>query len=210
MLTALLATALVFAAIGLLLYLIALLYIGFRAATSERRGSASSRRGATGGLRVVGGGNRSGPSGGWTTGVERWRIERCIATGRRGDALREQGNLDAALHAYQAGFFLHPVRDRQLATTVANHHTGLLSRLISITEDMQGGTVRLFSLAKVDRLLNERSDLQRRYLANRQSSDRQRQREVDRQLAQNRSELQAALRQLIVEIQGSRPAERLH
>ena len=208
MLTALLATALVFAAVGLLLYLVALLYYGLRAATSERRGTTIARQ--AGGLRVIGSARRAGTRAGWTTGVERWRIERCIAQGRRGDALREQGNLDAALRAYQAGFFLHPIRDRQLATVVANHHTGLLSRLIAITEDMQGGTVRLFSLAKVDRLLNERSDLQRRYLANRQSSDAQRLRDVNRQLGQNRSELQAALRQLVVEIQGSRPAERLH
>jgi len=209
MLTALLATLLVFVAVGLLLYLVALLYIGVRAATSHGR-SASPDRAAFGGLRLAKGGNRDRLAGGWTRGIEQWRIDRCIAHSRRGDALRESGDLDGALRTYQAGFYLQPVRDRQLASAVANHHTGLLSRLIAVTEDVQGGTVRLFSLAKVDRALNERSELQRRFLSARQSGDRQRRREIDRLLARNRSELLAALRQLIVEIQGSRPAERLH
>jgi hypothetical protein len=210
MLTALLATVLVFVAVGLLLYLVTLLYYGIRAATGGRRSGSAARRGGTGGLRMVRSASGTAASGTWTVGIERWRINRCITHGRRGDALREQGNLDAALREYQAAFFLHPVRDRQLATIVANHHTGLLSRLIAITEDVQGGTVRLFSLAKVDRLLNERSDLQRRHLTNRQSSDRQRGGGVHQQLVQNRRDLQAALRQLIVEIQASRPAQQLH
>ncbi|HVN84063.1 MAG TPA: hypothetical protein VMW17_04370 [Candidatus Binatia bacterium] len=209
MLTALLATLLVFVALGLFLYLIALLYNGVRAVSGSRR-SGSSGPNTFDRLRVVRGGNRGGGgAGGWTRSIEQWRVDRCIAHSRRGDALRERGDLDGALRAYQAGFCLYTVRDRQLATTVANHHTGLLSRFIAVTEDVQGGTVRLFSLAKVDRALNERSELQRRYLSSRQSGDRQRCREIEGQLAHNRTELQAALRQLIVEIQASRPAERL-
>lgn len=177
MLNALLATVLVFAGVGLLLYLVTLL---FNALSLPLDGT-------------------------W----ERWRITRCVARGRRGDARREAGDLDGALHEFQAAFFLHPVRNRAMASVVVNHHTGLLSRLIAITEDVQGGTVRLFSLAKVDRLLNERSELQRRYFNTRVTPDRQRRRQLDRELDNNRRELQAALRQLIVEIRASRQPARM-
>jgi hypothetical protein len=185
MLNALLATALVFAAVGLLLYLLALLFNATRVAAARPLGG------------LVAGG------------FERWRVDRCIARSRRGDALREHGDLEGALHQYQAAFFLYPVRNRSLASTVANHHTGLLSRLIAVTEDLQGGTVRLLSLAKVDRLLSERSELQRRYLNSRSLPNRTRRREIDLQLEQNRRELNGALRQLIVEIRASRQPERM-
>ena len=140
---------------------------------------------------------------------ERWRFTWCVTHARRGDALRERGDLDGALRAFEAAFFLSAVRNRGLASTVANHHTGLLSRLIAITEDVQGGTVRLLSLAKVDRLLSERSELQRRYLGNAGVAHWRRRREVGCQLGQNRHELRAALRQLIAEIHASRQPARM-
>lgn len=186
MLNALLATILVFAGVGLLLYLVGLL---FNAARSAVGGAGSLDLSTT-----------------W----ERWRINRCVARARRGDALRERGDLDGALHEFQAAFFLRPLRNRSLGSVVVNHHTGLLSRLIAITEDLQGGTVRLLSLAKVDRLLNERSELQRRSFASRHAGDRPRVRQVEGQLAQNGHELQAALRQLIVEIHSARRTVQLH
>jgi len=177
MLTALLSILVVFAGVGLLLYLVSLLFNAFSLPLD----------------------------GVW----ERWRIARCVARGRRGDALREAGDVDGALREFRAAFFLYPVRNRTAASVVVNHHTGLLSRLIALTEDVQGGTVRLFSLAKVDRLLNERSELQRRYFNARGAPNRQRRRQLDHDLDQNRRELQAALRQMIVEIRASRQPARL-
>ncbi|MBI4519142.1 MAG: hypothetical protein HY699_25405 [Deltaproteobacteria bacterium] len=179
MLNALLATLLVLAGIGLLLYLVGLL---FNAARPPLDGLISRR---------------------W----EHWLVARSLARARRGDSLRERGDLEGALREFQAAFFLHPVHDRTLAATVANHHTGLLSRLIAITEEVQGGTVRLFALGKVDRLLNERSELQRRYFADRA---RARRHQLERQLHENRRELQAALSQLVGEITAARHPTRLH
>src|SRR4051812_44515037 len=87
---------------------------------------------------------------------ERQRFARSVARARRCDGLLREGNTDQALRELRAAFYLHPVSNRALASAVANHHTALLSRLIAITNDVQGGSVRLLSLAKTDRLLTER------------------------------------------------------
>jgi hypothetical protein len=178
MLNALLATILVFVSVGLLLYLVGLL---FNAASLP-----------LGGL--------------W----ERQRFARCVARARRCDALIEQGSLEPALRQLRAAFYLHAVSSRSLASEVANHHTALLSRLIAITSEVQGGTVRLLSLAKTDRLLTERSDLQRRYFAARQGARRERVREMQGQLRSNSRELAAALQQLIAEVRAARQPARYH
>lgn len=142
--------------------------------------------------------------------IERQRFARYVARGRRCDALMQQGDIDAALGQLRAAFYLHPVSNRSLATAVANHHTGLLSRLISITSDLQGGTVRLLSLAKTDRLLTERSELQRRYFAAKQSPRSERLKALRRQLQTNSHELEAALQQLIAEVRTARQPARYH
>lgn len=178
MLNALLATVLVFASIGLLLYLVGLL---FNAASLP-----------LGGL------------------LERQRFARYVARARRCDAFMQHGDVDAALEQLRAAFYLHAVANRSLATAVANHHTGLLSRLISITSDLQGGSVRLLSLAKTDRLLTERSELQRRYFAAKQSPRSERRRELRRQLEANGRDLEAALQQLIAEVRAARQPARYH
>jgi hypothetical protein len=95
------------------------------------------------------------PLGGW---LERRRFAHHVARAHRCDAFMKQGNTDQALRQLRAAFYLHEVSNRSLATSVANHHTALLSRLISITSDLQDGSVRLLSLAKTDRLLSERSE----------------------------------------------------
>ena len=97
-----------------------------------------------------------------------------------------------------------------MATSVANHHTGLLSRLISMTSDLQDGSVRLLSLAKTDRLLTERSELQRRYFAARQSPRQGRVRELRSQLHANSRDLDAALEQLMAEARAVRQPPRYH
>ena len=141
---------------------------------------------------------------------ERQRFARCVACSRRCDALIKNGDIEPALRQLRAAFYLHPVSNRALATSVANHHTALLSRLLAITADVQGGTVRLLSLAKADRLLTERSELQRRYFTARQGSRRERIREIKGQLSANSRELDAALHQLIAEVRAARQAPRYH
>ena len=176
MLNAFLATLLVFASIGLLLYLLGLLF------------NAASL-----------------PLSGW---LERQRFARYLGRARRCDAFMQQGRTDQALRQLRAAFYLHAVSNRSLAASIANHHTGLLSRLISMTSDH--GTVRLLSLAKTDRLLTERSELQRRYFAVRQGPRTGRLREIQSQLLANSRELETVLEQLIAEARALRQPPRYH
>lgn len=178
MLNALLATILVFASVGLMLYLVGLLF-----------NAASLPLGTL---------------------FERQRFARYAARARRCDALLQQGNVEPALRELQAAFYLPVVTSRPLASTVANHHTALLSRLIAITSELQGGSVRLLSLAKTDRLLTERSELQRRYFAVRQGAPRERLHAIQAQLQTNSRELGTALQQLIAEVRGARQSTRYH
>jgi hypothetical protein len=178
MLNALLATLLVFASVGVLFYLVGLLF------------NAASL-----------------PLGGF---VERQRFARYLARARRCDALIQQGDVERALGQLRTAFYLHPVSNRSLASAVANHHTALLSRLLALTSEVQGGSVRLLSLAKTDRLLSERSDLQRRYFAVRQGARRERLCEMQAQLGANSRELDAALQQLIAEVRAARQPPRCH
>jgi hypothetical protein len=63
--------------------------------------------------------------------------------------------LDAALHELESAFCLFTVRaDPRLVEQIAAHHTGLLSRFLTLIEDLPQGRVRLLSLAKVDRILD--------------------------------------------------------
>lgn len=178
MLNALLAALLVFLSVGLLLYLLRLL---FNAA--------------------------SFPVGTW---LERYRFGRCVARARRCDALVRQGQTDLAWRYLRDAFCLHPVSDRALAMSVANHHTGLLSRLISMTSDLHNGSVRLLSLAKTDRLLTERSELQRRFLAARQSPRQHALVELRAQLRANSRDLASTLEQLVAEARAVRQTPQYH
>ena len=142
--------------------------------------------------------------------LERQRFTRHVARARRSDELLQQGEVDEALLEIHAAFYLYAVYNRNLASAVANHHTGLLARLIAITSDLQGGGVRLLSLAKTDRLLSERSELQRRYFAARQGSPRERVREILHRLGENSRELDTALQHLISEVRNARRPAMYH
>jgi hypothetical protein len=142
--------------------------------------------------------------------LERRRFARHAARARRCDELIQRGDTEHALRELQAAFYLYAVANRGLASTVTNHHTALLSRLIAITSEIQGGSVRLLSLAKADRLLTERSDLQKRYFAARQGAPRERLRDVQQQLQTNSNELAAVLEKLVKEVQTARVPTRLH
>jgi len=144
--------------------------------------------------------------------LERRRFTLSQERGKRGDRLLRDGDVDRALEEFRKAFYLDSiVSDRTLLSPVHNHHTGLLSRLIAVTEEVQGGTVRLMSLAKVDRLLNERTDLQRRYFRARDGKGSAGlPRDLYGKLKQNRRELQTCLRQLVAEIAASGRGERVH
>lgn len=178
MLNALFGILIVAASLGLLFYLISLLFQAFRF-----------------------------PLGAW---FARWRLGRYVARAQRGDRLLQAGAFDRALAEFQAAFYPDPATTPALAIAVANHHTGLLSRLIAAADQLQGGTVRLLALAKVDRLLHERQALQRRYLTLRQGGSRERQRASEDEFRENTAELRAALTALAAEILSTREHVVMH
>jgi hypothetical protein len=122
----------------------------------------------------------------------------------------QQNKVDEALSFLLDSFYLAIVRDRALSGAVANHHTGLLSRLIALTSDAEGGSVRLLSLAKADRLLAERAALQKRYFAVAQGGSAERRRDVRRKLEENGRDLKTALAQLVEEVRAARRPEMFH
>lgn len=136
--------------------------------------------------------------------LERQQFERHVAHAQRGDRCLREGALAPALSAFEASLYPYPPRSAAMAKAIANHHTGLLSRLIAAADHVQGERVRLMSLAKADRLFHERAALQHRYLALRQSGSRQRLRALEQDLRTNTRELRATLSALTAEIASAR------
>lgn len=141
---------------------------------------------------------------------ERGRLDRYAARARRGDRWLATGAVDRALADFQSALYPYPATTPELAAAVAHHHTGVLSRLIAAADRLQGGTVRLLSLAKVDRLLSEHAALQRRYLTTRQSGGSERVRAAEADLRENIDELRAALDALTAEILATASTTRYH
>jgi hypothetical protein len=139
---------------------------------------------------------------------ERWRMERYTGRARRGDELLRQGAVGPALGEFRAALCPYLARDRALAQVIQRHHTGLLSRFIAAADHLQGDRVRLISLAKADRLLQERGALQQRYLTVRQGGSRQRVRELEGEFRANTRELRATLAALAEEIGEARDEKR--
>lgn len=141
--------------------------------------------------------------------VERQQFDRHAARIDRADRLLGEGDVAGALLELEAALYPHPPQTAAMARAVANHHTGLLSRLIAAADSVQGQRVRLISLAKADRLFHERAALQQRYVALRQSGSRQRLRQLEQDFRVNTRELRAALNALSAEIASAR-AVRYH
>jgi hypothetical protein len=135
---------------------------------------------------------------------ERQQFERHLAHAQRGDRLLREGALEQALSAFEASLYPHAPQSAAMAKSIANHHTGLLSRLIAAADQVQGPRVRLISLAKADRLFHERAALQHRYVALRQSGSRQRLRALEQELRTNTRELRTTLNALSAEIASAR------
>lgn len=140
---------------------------------------------------------------------ERQQFARHTARVERADGLLRAADVQGALVELEAALYPHPPQTASMARAVANHHTGLLSRLIAAADAVQGQRVRLISLAKADRLFHERAALQQRYVALRQSGSRQRLRQIEQDLRANTRELRAALGALSAEIASTR-AVRYH
>lgn len=119
---------------------------------------------------------------------------------RQFDGLLKLGATHEALRQLRISFFLEAVREPPLAAEIINHHAAVLARMISLTNEICGGSVRLLSLAKADRLLTERNELQRRYLRAYQASQSTRLRDLLQELECNRRELEQALDQLFAEV----------
>jgi hypothetical protein len=135
--------------------------------------------------------------------LERARFQRCLARCARGDAYLQGRQVDAALRELESAFCLLIVRaDPRLAEQIGRHHVGLLSRLLSVADDLPQGRVRLLALAKVDRLLDRRGEMQRAYLQLRSRPLRDGRRlQLERELRRNGRETRAAVRELISDLQ---------
>lgn len=138
------------------------------------------------------------------------RFARHRARVRAADRLIAAGEREAALAAIRHAFFLGPVTDSGLLDEVANHHTGLLSRMLALTAENGAGGVRLLSLAKVDRLLTERATLQRRLVQVRRNGTRPARREAAARVDANTADLAHALDQFAAEIAALPSAPRFH
>jgi len=135
--------------------------------------------------------------------LERARFQRCLARAARGDAHLQERQTEAALRELEAAFCLIIVRaEPRLADQIPRHHTGLLSRLLSVADELPSQRVRLLALAKVDRLLARRSEMQRAYLQLRSRPLRDARRlQLERGLRRNARETRAAVRELIADLQ---------
>jgi len=122
----------------------------------------------------------------------------------RGDELLEKGDLAGAVHIFGEAFFLRPVRrDSSLLSDIANYHTGLLSRLLTIADEMGKGRARLPSLADTDRLLAERLEIHLEYFRALKRGEAPQRREVERSLRENEVQVRAVVNRLIEEIRSS-------
>ncbi|HYV55995.1 MAG TPA: hypothetical protein VE911_00545 [Candidatus Nitrosopolaris sp.] len=137
------------------------------------------------------------------TAFEGARFQRCRAHVARGDLQLQGRQIEAALREFEAAFCFMTVRaDPRLAEQIGRHHVGLLSRLLSVADDLPQQRVRLLALAKTDRLLARRGEMQRAYLQLRNRPLRDGRRlQLERELRRNARDLRAAVRELIADLQ---------
>jgi len=135
---------------------------------------------------------------------EQSALRRYIARCRQGDALLEQGDLAGAIKVFSESFFLKPIRrDFSLLSDIANYHTGLLSRLLTVADELGKGSARLLSLAETDRLLAERLEIQLEYSRLHKRGEAAPLREIEQRLRENEAEIRATVRRLVEEIRTS-------
>jgi hypothetical protein len=135
--------------------------------------------------------------------LERARFARRLARTARADSLLKGRRIDAALRELEQAFCTFTVRaDSRLVDQIAAHHTGILSRFLTIVDDLPQGRVRLLSLAKLDRVLDRRAQLEQALLQLRSRSWRDGRRiQLERELRRNAYDLRAAVRELVADVQ---------
>ena len=135
--------------------------------------------------------------------LERARFARRLARAARADSLLKGRRPDAALRELEQAFCTFTVRaDPRLVDQIAAHHTGILSRFLTIVDDLPQGRVRLLSLAKLDRVLDRRAQLEQALLQLRSRSWRDGRRiQLERELRRNAYDLRAAVRELVADVQ---------
>jgi hypothetical protein len=135
--------------------------------------------------------------------IERARFARRLARTARADSALKGHRVDGALRDLEQSFCLFTVRaDPRLVDQVAAHHTGLMSRFLTIVETLPHGRVRLLSLAKVDRILARRRQLEDALLQLRNRSWRDGRRiQLERELRRSAHDLRAAVRELVADVQ---------
>ena len=123
---------------------------------------------------------------------------------KRGDALLEKGDFSGAMRIFSESFFLKPIRrDSSLLSDIANYHTGLLSRLLTIADELGKGSARLLSLADADRLLAARLEIQLEYFRTLKRGETPRLREIEHLLRENEAKVRTIVQRLIEEIRSS-------
>lgn len=135
---------------------------------------------------------------------EQSALRRYSARCRQGDALLEKGDLVGAVRIFSESFFLKPIRrDSSLLSDIANYHTGLLSRLLTVADELGKGSARLLSLADTDRLLAERLEIQLEYFRMQKRGETELLRKIEPRLRENEAKVRAAVRRLVEEIRTS-------
>ena len=127
--------------------------------------------------------------------IDRARLRRCVARQKRGDARLAADDVRGALREFTDAFcFIVPRGDARLLGDIGRLNTGLLSRFVTIGDDLPGDRVQLLALAKVERLLDQWTEAQRRAVrAPRNPAD-------DVELRRRRRLAQEAIRELAGEL----------
>jgi len=135
--------------------------------------------------------------------LERASVQRCRQRMTRADALLNRGDREGALRELEHAFWLGTVRgDGRLLDELGRLHAGVLSRLLAIANEPRMGRIRLLALAKVDRLLDHRMELQRARLQLRNRSVRDGRRiQLEQELRRNARAVRHAVREAIADVQ---------
>ena len=135
--------------------------------------------------------------------IERARLAQRLARAARADAHLRAGDVRPALRELEQAFCLFTVRvDAGVADQITAHHTGLLSRCLSVADALPSERVRLLALAKVDRLLDRRREMQRALLQLRGRSTRDGRRlQLERELGRNAGAVRVAVRELLADLE---------
>lgn len=135
--------------------------------------------------------------------LERQSLRRALQRVGRADTALARGDREGALRELEHAFWLGTVRsDPRLLDDIARLHTGILSRILAVADEPRHGRIRLLALAKVDRLLDHRIELQRARLQLRGRSVRDGRRiQLEQELRRNARAIRHAVRELVADVQ---------